>query len=255
MYELTDIEVRLGGAHILSVDGLSLATDRVTAILGHNGSGKSTLLSLLARQRGPTRGSILLDGTQLTSIGQRQFARQVAFLPQRLSEVPGLSVRELCGLGRFPWRGALGRWTDDDHAAVEEALKLTDLLHLRERLVDELSGGERQRAWIAMLLAQQSPVLLLDEPISALDLAHQVDILTLLRDLNGRAGRGVIVILHDINLAARFAHRLLVLKGGRIAFDGSPQKILDRETLSDLFGTRIVLVDHPGRELPLAVPA
>lgn len=255
MFDLTDVVVRHGPRTVLQVERLSLARDAFTVILGHNGSGKSTLMGLLARQHRPDGGDIRLDGTPLRAFGQRDFARTVAFLPQRLPEVPGLTVRELARLGRFPWRGALGRWRAEDDAAVAAALDRTDVAPHADTLVDHLSGGERQRAWIAMLLAQDAPILMLDEPISALDVAHQVEVLALLRRLNRETRCGVIVILHDVNLAAAHADRIVALKGGRIAFDGGPRELLRTDVLSGLYGLDIALVPHPSRPEPVAVIA
>ncbi|GAA0568831.1 ABC transporter ATP-binding protein [Caenispirillum bisanense] len=255
MFELSDVRVGYDGRRVLDIDRLTLAGDAVTVILGHNGSGKSTLMSLLARQRRPDGGTVALHGRPLGAYSQRALARAVAFLPQRLPDVPGLDVRELCGLGRFPWRGALGRWRAADDAAVAAALARTHMTAFAGRIVDHLSGGERQRAWIAMLLAQEAPILMLDEPISALDLAHQVEVLSLLRDLNRASGCGVITILHDINLAAHYADRIVALKGGRIAFDGSPEELMQEPVLSGLYGLDIALVDHPTRTARVAVIA
>lgn len=247
MFDLTDIRVLRGGRTILSLDRLGFAEDQVTVILGHNGSGKSTLMGLLARQLKPDQGSVHLAGRPLADYAARDFARAVAFLPQRLPEVPGLTVRELCGLGRFPWRGALGRWRAEDDRVVTDALARTGVTSFADHAVDTLSGGERQRAWIAMLLAQQAPILMLDEPISALDPAHQVEVLSLLRDLNRETGAGIIVILHDVNLAAHYAHRVVALKGGAVAFDGTPDALMADGVLSGLYGIDVTLVDHPTR--------
>ncbi len=169
--------------------------------------------------------------------------------------MPGLNVRELCGLGRFPWQGALGRWRQEDDRIVDAALERTGLARYADHPADRLSGGERQRAWIAMLLAQEAPILMLDEPTSALDLAHQVEVLRLLRSLRETAGCGVIAILHEINLAARFADRIVALKQGRIAFSGPPQALMRPEVLSDLYGVEIQMVDHPSRATPVAIVA
>ena len=212
-------------------------------------------MNLLARQLEPTHGSLQLDGLTLADFSARDFARRVAFLPQHLPDVAGLSVRELVRLGRFPWRGLLGRWRAEDHAAVDEALAQTDVAHYAEHLADSLSGGERQRAWIAMLLAQQSPLLLLDEPTSALDLAHQYELMGLLRQLNRDSGRGIVAILHDINLTARHADRVIALKQGRIFFDGSPDELLSGPLLSQLYDIDIELIEQPGSARRIAVVA
>ena len=253
MLELSDIRITRGGRAILSVDRLALGGPGVTAVLGHNGSGKSTLMRLLAREIRPDAGAILLDGVPLARQSQRALARRLAHLPQTLPETPGLSVAEFCALGRFPWRGLLGRWGAADRRASEHALAETGLAALAGREIDALSGGERQRAWIAMLLAQEAPLLLLDEPISALDPAHQLEVLSLLARLGRTGARRVIAILHDVNLAARHADRILALKAGRIAFDGPPEGLIDAAVLSQLYDVRAELIPHPRGGLPVAI--
>lgn len=253
MLSLHDIQVRRDGRIILTLDHLQLAAGQFTVILGHNGSGKSTLMNLIARQFTPDTGRIALDGKPLEAYRQRDFARRVAFLPQHLPEVAGLTVRELVRLGRFPWRGLLGRWQAEDSRVIEWALRQTDIAHYADHLADSLSGGERQRAWIAMLLAQESPLLLLDEPTSALDLAHQYQLMALLRELNRETGRGIIAILHDVNLATRYADRIVALKGGRLFFDGTAEQLLSGDRLSALYEIGIELIDQPGQGRKIAV--
>ncbi|TWI52717.1 iron complex transport system ATP-binding protein [Pseudomonas duriflava] len=255
MLQLNDIRVHRGGRLILTLDNLRLAGNELTVILGHNGSGKSTLMNLLARQAQPDSGRIELDGQPIGTFSQRDFARRIAFLPQRLPEVAGLTVRELVRLGRFPWRGLLGRWQHDDQTLIEHAMQQTDVAHYADHLTDTLSGGERQRAWIAMLLAQQSPLILLDEPTSALDLSHQYELMGLLHELNKKTGRGIVVILHDINLATRFADRIVALKRGRLFFDGTPEALLSSHVLSELYDIDIQLLDQPDAQRKIAVVA
>ncbi len=247
MFRLNDIRVLRDGRQTLALDELRIAGYAFTVILGHNGSGKSTLMNLLARQLTPDQGRIELDGRPLEGYAQRDFARHVAFLPQRLPEVAGLSVSELVRLGRFPWRGLLGRWRAEDPRQIEQAMAQTDVAGYAEHLADSLSGGERQRAWIAMLLAQQSPLLLLDEPTSALDLGHQYELMELLRQLNRDTGRGIVAILHDINLTTRYADRIIALKRGELFFDGSPDALLDSPRLGQLYDIDIELLEQPGR--------
>lgn len=255
MLELNNLGVHRQGRDILSVDHLRLATNEVTVILGHNGSGKSTLMKLLARQLLPDWGELRLNDRPLATYSQRELAREIAFLPQQLPAVAGMDVRELVLQGRYPWRGLLSRWSEQDHRLVEEAMAQTDVLQYADQLTDLLSGGERQRAWVAMLLAQQSPLLLLDEPTSALDLSHQYELMSLLHRLNRDTGRGMVVILHDINLAMRYADRILALKQGRPVFDGSPAELMSESTLSDLYDIDIRLCAHPERDAPVAVVA
>lgn len=254
MFDLVGIAVSLGARRVLDLPQLSLGGEALTAILGHNGSGKSTLLSCLARQLRPDTGAIALQGRPLGSYRQRDLARVVAYLPQRLPPVAGLTVRELVRLGRYPWRGALGRWRVEGYAAVDGALAETGADALADQLADETSGGERQRAWIAMLLAQDAPILLLDEPTSALDLAHAEEVMSLLRRLS-RQGRRVIVVLHDINLAARHADRIVALGAGRIDFDGPPSAFLDRAVLGRITGLEMDLLARPAPHPPHAVIA
>ncbi|MBP0048760.1 ABC transporter ATP-binding protein [Marinobacterium sp. AK62] len=255
MLELNDLRVHRGGRVILGLDQLCLATDELTVILGHNGSGKSTLMKVLARQLAADEGQIQLKGQPLQSFSQRDLAREVAFLPQQLPVVSGMRVCELVLQGRFPWRGWLSRMTPQDQRIAEQAMAQTDVLRYADHMLDVLSGGERQRAWVAMLLAQQSPLLLLDEPTSALDLSHQYELMSLLYRLNREAGRGVVVILHDINLAMRYADRILALKQGEVAFDGFPEQLLCERTLSSLYDIDIRLCAHPDRDEMLAVVA
>lgn len=252
---LSDIRVRHERNEILRLDQLTLSGDQLTVVLGHNGSGKSTLMKLLARQIPPQEGQVALDDRPLSAFSQKALARQMAFLPQQLPPAAGLTVRELVRLGRFPWRGLFRPWQREDKAIVEKAMAQTAVTPYAGRLVDELSGGERQRVWIAMLLAQQSPLLLLDEPTSALDLSHQYECMTLLKDLNRTTGRGMVVILHDINLAARFADRIIALNQGELAFDGSARELLSRSRLRALYGIDLHLLEQPGQPHPVAVVA
>lgn len=255
MLSLKDIQVRHDGRLTLDIDTLDIAEDAFTVILGHNGSGKSTLMNLIARQTEPVTGHIRLNDQPFSHYSQRELAQRVAFLPQRLPDVAGLTVRELVRLGRFPWRGLLGRWRADDLEAVEAAMKETDVLQFADHLADTLSGGERQRAWIAMLLAQASPLILLDEPTSALDLSHQYELMALLRALNEGKGRGIVAILHDVNLTARYADRIIALKQGRVFFDGTPDELLSSQLLTALYDIDIQLIDQPGAVRRIAVVA
>ncbi|CAM3615986.1 Iron(3+)-hydroxamate import ATP-binding protein FhuC [Vibrio aerogenes CECT 7868] len=249
MFTLSDIEMIRAGRKILSVAELSVPTDQLTVILGHNGSGKSTLVSLLSGQQAPDRGAVRLNQRDIHQLSARTLAKSVAFLPQKLPASAGLTVRELVRLGRYPWRGALGLWQRQDSDIIATAMEKTGISALAEAYVDELSGGERQRAWVAMLLAQESPVLILDEPTSALDVQHQYQLMALLSELTSEAGCGAIVILHDLNLALRYATHIVALKQGQIAFDGPVSVLADERRLSELYQTPIRLIDHP-QEIP-----
>ncbi len=245
MFELKQVKVHRDNRDILSIEQLSIPSDGFTVVLGHNGSGKSTLVNLLSGQSQADSGSITLNGQTISQFSQQQLAREVAFLPQKLPDVAGLTVQELVRLGRFPWRGVFGRWNKDDQRIIEQAMQKTGVAQYADNLADKLSGGERQRAWVAMLLAQQSPVLILDEPTSALDVHHQYHLMELLQQLNQQTGCGILVILHDLNLALRYATHIVALKQGQIEFSGDKTLLLNEPRLSDLYQTEIQLLDHP----------
>ncbi|MDH6267796.1 iron-chelate-transporting ATPase [Rhizobium sp. SG_E_25_P2] len=236
------------------LDDVSIAfkSGCVSALIGHNGSGKSTLLKLLARQIAPSGGDILFSGEPVAAFGARRFAREVAYLPQDLTTAAGMTVAELAAAGRYPWHGALGRFTALDRAMVEEALEITHTASMRDRLVETLSGGERQRAWIAMLMAQDSRCLLLDEPTSALDIAHQLELLALIRRLSREKSLSVIIVLHDVNMAARFADDIHALKGGQLVASGPARAIMTDETLRMIYGVDMTVMPHPALDIPLA---
>ncbi|MBD1574274.1 ABC transporter ATP-binding protein [Vibrio sp. S17_S38] len=245
MFKLNQVRIHRDNRDILSIDDLAIPTDGFTVVLGHNGSGKSTLVNLLSGQTQPDSGSVYLNQTEISQLSQKQLAREIAFLPQKLPDVAGLTVQELVKLGRFPWRGVFGRWQDNDKQIIQQAMEKTGVEQYADNLADKLSGGERQRAWVAMLLAQQSPVLILDEPTSALDIHHQYHLMDLLQELNQQTGCGILVILHDLNLALRYATHIVALKQGKIAFSGAKELLLDDQRLTDLYETDIQLLDHP----------
>ena len=253
MYELTDVKVIRGERTILDIDALQIDPHALTVVLGHNGSGKSTLVNLLANLFSPEEGEVKLAGKPLISYSPKRLAQIVAYLPQKLPEVAGLNVTELVRLGRFPWRGALGRWRKEDDEIIAQAMTETGVEAFKDTLADKLSGGERQRTWVAMLLAQQADLLILDEPTSALDIHHQYQLMDLLSKLNKSTGKGVIVILHDLNLALRFATHIVALKAGKIAFKGEVDVLLDEQLLSNLYSTPVRLIDHPELNHKVAV--
>ncbi|MDR8526109.1 ABC transporter ATP-binding protein [Shewanella fidelis] len=253
MYQLTQVKVIREQREILSIDSLTIDPHALTVVLGHNGSGKSTLVNLLANQFEPEKGGVTLAEKPLTQYSAKELARTVAYLPQKLPEVAGLTVKELVRLGRFPWRGTLGRWRTEDEQIIAQAMQATGVTAFKDTLADQLSGGERQRTWVAMLLAQQADLLILDEPTSALDIQHQYQLMQLLSDLNKTTGKGVIVILHDLNLALRFATQIVALKAGRIDFSGGAELLLDEQRLSDLYTTPVSLIDHPSQPHKVAV--
>jgi iron-chelate-transporting ATPase len=215
-WTLEQVRFAAGGRTLLHPLDLTLDACSVTGLIGHNGSGKSTLIKLLAGQQQPASGTLSFAGKPLHAWNRREFAREVAYLPQQLPTADGMTVRELVALGRYPWHGALGRFTADDRARVEDAMAVTDVAHYAGRAVDSLSGGERQRAWLAMLIAQDCRCMLLDEPTSALDIGHQLAVLELVRTLCVSRGMTAVIVLHDVNMAARFCDHIVALCEGRL---------------------------------------
>lgn len=245
MFQLSNIKIIRDNRTILAIDSLAIPTTELTVVLGHNGSGKSTLVNLLSGQMAPDTGTICLQGKDLTQYKTKILAQKIAYLPQKLPASAGLSVRELVRLGRFPWRGAFGRWQTEDDAIIQQAMEKSGITEFAETLADNLSGGERQRAWVAMLLAQQSPVLILDEPTSALDIQHQYQLMKLLSELNQAHNIGIIVILHDLNLSLRYATHIIALKNGKVDFEGNASLLHNESRLSSLYDTPIKLISHP----------
>ena len=237
---------------LLAPLSLELGQGTVTGLVGHNGSGKSTLLKLLARQLRPTTGGIGFGGRPRDAWGDRELARRIAYLPQHTPLAPGMLARELVALGRYPWHGALGRFGPADRDKVEEAMALTDTTAFADRFVESLSGGERQRIWLAMLVAQDAGYLLLDEPISALDVAHQIEVLSLVRNLCDRRGVGVIVVLHEINMAARFCDEIIALKQGHLVARGAPAQIMTPACLEAIYGIPMDVLPEPSGTRKLA---
>jgi len=251
-FSLQNVSFAVGTRTLLQPLSLSLPKHRVCGLIGHNGSGKSTLIKLLARQQRPTGGTIQLAGRPLADWDGRELARNIAYLPQQLPAADGVTVRELVALGRYPWHGALGRFSARDSQKVEEAMALTEVTGFADRAVDTLSGGERQRVWLAMLIAQDAEWLLLDEPISALDIAHQIDVLGLVRKLSEERGLGVVVVLHDVNMAGRFCDDRIALKGGQLLASGSAAEMMRAETLSAIYGIAMGTVPHPHGRMPIS---
>ncbi|GIF23084.1 iron complex transport system ATP-binding protein [Actinoplanes tereljensis] len=233
---------------------LDLPTGRITVIVGANACGKSTLLHALARLMPPAAGCVRLDGQAIHSLPTRQVARQVGILPQSPVTPAGLTVVDLVSRGRSPHQTWWRQWSTADEAAVTAALAATDMTALANRPVDELSGGQRQRAWIAMAVAQETPVLLLDEPTTFLDLSHQIDVLDLVVDLNRRDGRTIVMVLHDLNQACRYADHLVAMKAGRIVTQGDPATVITPEVVSDVFDVDCQITVDPVSGTPLIIP-
>ncbi|WP_404386652.1 ABC transporter ATP-binding protein [Knoellia locipacati] len=238
------------------VDGLDLVvpTGKVTAIVGPNGCGKSTLLRGLSRLLAPTEGRVLLDGQVIGELSTKQVARQLGLLPQQPIVPEGITVVELVERGRHPHQGLFRQWSREDEAVVAAALEQTELVELAGVPVDSLSGGQRQRAWIAMALAQRTPVLLLDEPTSFLDIAHQIDVLELVRDLGAREETTVVMVLHDLAMAARYADHLVAMNGGEIVAQGTPAQIVTPDLIESVFGIAASVVADPTTGDPVVIP-
>ncbi|WP_202487091.1 MULTISPECIES: ABC transporter ATP-binding protein [unclassified Streptomyces] len=238
------------------VEGLDLDVPdgAVTVVVGPNACGKSTLLRALGRLLRPRRGAVLLDGTDLTRIPTRKIAQSLGLLPQTPVAPEAITVADLVARGRQPHQRWWQQWSAQDERAVAEAMARTDVAALADRAVDELSGGQRQRVWIAMALAQETDLLLLDEPTTYLDIAHQVEVLDLVRQLNHERGRTVVAVLHDLNQAARYADHLVAMKAGRIVAQGSPGDVVTADLVREVFGLDAVVVPDPVTGSPLVVP-
>ncbi|MEU1085702.1 ABC transporter ATP-binding protein [Streptomyces sp. NPDC005892] len=243
-----------GSRDIVKDLDIDIPPGRVTMIVGPNACGKSTLLRSLARLLAPSAGTVLLDGEDIRSMPTRAVAGILGILPQTPVAPEGITVADLVGRGRYPRQGWLRSRTAEDDAAVAEALVATDVLELAERPVDELSGGQRQRVWIAMAIAQHTDVLLLDEPTTYLDISHQLDVLDLLTDLNRERGVTMVAVLHDLNLACRYADHLVAMKDGRIVAEGRPTEIVTEELVTEIFGMRCSVVPDPASGTPMIVP-
>ncbi|RPK90014.1 MULTISPECIES: ABC transporter ATP-binding protein [Streptomyces] len=238
------------------VEGLDLDVPhgRVTVIVGPNACGKSTLLRALGRLLKPRRGSVLLDGAELSRIATRTIAQSIGLLPQTPVAPEAITVADLVARGRQPHQRWWQQWSEEDERAVTDAMDRTDVTALAARPVDELSGGQRQRVWIAMALAQDTDLLLLDEPTTYLDISHQVEVLDLVRQFNRERGRTVVAVLHDLNQAARYADHLVAMKAGRIVTQGHPSEIVTADLVRDVFGLASVVVPDPVTGGPLVVP-
>jgi iron complex transport system ATP-binding protein len=239
-------------APVVSDLTLQVPAGRMTAVVGPNGSGKSTLLRGMSRLLTPQSGRVLLDGKDIHQLPARELARQLGVLPQGPVTPDGITAAELVSRGRHPHRGLFARLTTEDQQAIDDALAAVELAELRDRPVDQLSGGQRQRVWIAMVLAQGTQHLLLDEPTTYLDLAHAVDVMNVVHAAAHSAGRTVVTVLHDLTLAAQYADHLVVMGDGRIAAQGVPGEVLSEQLLADVFGLRATVVEVGGA--PVVVP-
>lgn len=233
---------------------LTLPAEKISVLIGSNGCGKSTLLKSMARLLVPQAGAVILDGQDIHASNTAQIARKLAILPQTPVAPEGVTVRQLVSLGRFPYQNWLRQWSEEDETQVDKALRLTDTDALQHVAVDALSGGQRQRVWIAMTLAQDTPYLLLDEPTTYLDLAHQIEILELLRELNQQQNKTIVMVLHDLNLACRYADNLVAVHQGHVYAQGAPQEIMSEALVNQVFNLRCKIIDDPFFNTPLCIP-
>ncbi|MDH4442055.1 MAG: ABC transporter ATP-binding protein [Rhizobium sp.] len=255
-HSLVATTLSAGYGQSLILDGLELTVppNRITAIVGANACGKSTLLRVLSRLIKPRGGQVLLDGTSIHRLPTRELARRLGLLPQAPVAPEGITVADLVGRGRHPHHSLFGRWTQADDEAVADALNATRTADLADRPIDELSGGQRQRVWIAMALAQQTEILLLDEPTTFLDISHQIDVLDLLTDLNAVRGTTIVMVLHDLNLAARYADHLVAMVDGAPYAEGAPEAILTQAMVKRVFGLESRIVSDPTSGRPMMLP-
>lgn len=246
--------ITLAHRRFIVAENLSVALPpgRVTAIVGPNGCGKSTLLNGLARIHTPAQGSVLLDGRDIHTLPSREVARKLALLPQDNTAPEGLTVGDLVRFGRQPHQGWMKQWSREDQRAYDEAMTAADMEQLADRALDTLSGGQRQRAWIAMAVAQQTPLLLLDEPTSALDLGHQIEVFELIRELSAQ-GKTIAMVVHDLPSACRYSDHMVAMKAGEIIREGAPAEIVSPELVEQLYGVHCELTHDPATGSPLLI--
>lgn len=249
-----ELSLSYGSVQIIKNINLEVPEGKFSIIIGSNGCGKSTILRSLARLLTPQKGTIYLDGKEIHRQSSKEVAKKLAILPQSPEAPEDITVKELCYYGRHPHKGLFSRQSPEDHAIVDSALSATGMEEFSDRTLDQLSGGQRQRAWISMALAQETDLLLLDEPTTYLDLAHQIEILELLRDLNVKYGRTIIMVLHDLNQAAKYADHLISIVNGSIYKEGSPEIVFTKEMIKDVFGVDCCIIENPVDQTPLCIP-
>ncbi|AHG74888.1 ABC transporter protein [Mannheimia varigena USDA-ARS-USMARC-1296] len=252
MFSVENATFDIPTRRLLHPISLQFERGKVHGLIGHNGSGKSTLIKLLAKQNPYSSGRITFNQKELNEWSNREFAKQVAYLPQHLPQATNLTARELIAMGRYAWNGLFGRNKAEDNAAIERALSLTHTEKFADQLVDVLSGGERSRIWLAMLLAQQSQFLLLDEPLAALDIAHQIEVMQLVQKLAHELNLGIIIVIHDINLASGYCDHLIALHSGRLLAEGNSHQIVNSPSLKAIYGIDLNVIEHPETKRPVS---
>jgi iron complex transport system ATP-binding protein len=251
--ETHSLSISYGNGDIVTDLNLEIPKGKITSLIGANGCGKSTILKTIARIQNPTKGMIYLDGKAISQLTTKEIARQMAILPQSPEAPAGMTVFELVSYGRFPHQKGLGRITPHDQEVIEWALKVTGMLDFFDRYVDELSGGQRQRVWIAMALAQETEMVLLDEPTTYLDMAHQLEVLELLKRLNKEENRTIVMVLHDINQAVRFSDYICALKNGAIVHHGPAEEVMTKEVLKEVYHIDATIGIDPKTNKPICL--
>ncbi|MCQ6562457.1 ABC transporter ATP-binding protein [Paenibacillus mendelii] len=243
-----------GGTNIFEDLNLTIPEGKISVFIGSNGCGKSTLLRAMARLLKPQNGSVILNGEDIARLSTKEVAKQLAILPQGPTAPEGLTVLQLVKQGRYPYQSWLQQWSKEDERCVQQALHATGMTELAERTVDSLSGGQRQRAWIAMTLAQDTDTILLDEPTTYLDLTHQIEVLDLLFELNQNERRTIVMVLHDINLACRYAHHIVAIRNQAVFAQGQPEHIINSELIEEVFHLQSRIIPDPIYGTPLCIP-
>ncbi|GFN34137.1 ABC transporter ATP-binding protein [Paenibacillus xylaniclasticus] len=256
MVRLTTAQLNIAYDDRLIVQNLNIGipTGKITALVGSNGSGKSTILKTMARIMSPAAGQVLLDGKSIHKQSTKEVAKQLAILPQNPTAPDGLTVSELVSYGRFPYQKGFGSLTKEDRSVIHWAIEATGMGEFADRPVDQLSGGQRQRAWIAMALAQETDILFLDEPTTFLDMAHQLEVLQLLQKLNEENNRTVVMVVHDLNHASRYAHHMIAISKGKVMGEGTPQEVMTPQIFRDVFNIEADIVYDPRTGVPLCLP-
>jgi len=253
-FEAEGITAGYDNRTILHNVSMNIPSNQISIMIGANGCGKSTLLKTMAKLIKPTSGQITLDGKPINKIPPKQLARVLGLLPQSPIVPEGITVADLVGRGRYPHQTLLKGWTKKDYEAVTEAMEIMKITEFANRNIDELSGGQRQRVWIAMALAQQTDILFLDEPTTYLDITYQVEILDLLTDINRKHGTTIVMVLHDINLSARYADHIFALHNGKLVAEGEPSKVITSKLIEDIFGLHCTVIRDPISDSPSVIP-